>query len=705
MFDQLISMWAFLAIGLAAFGLGSPLARALRLDDDVLTGTVWSMALGLIVGGLGLAGLGLVGGLYAPLIGVLSLVACFMGVVEIISGLARRHEARLNARLSPRTILGATRPAWPPGLSEPHPSAPAATPAADEPPPWTPPPAWLSRGMLALALVAAVGALIAALAPPIAGDALCYHLDLPKTFLLQHSIRFLPDSDGSTYPLLTEIWYLWALALDGPMAAQLVHWGLGILLALATVVLATDMVGRRWAWIAGAAVLLIPGVQNQMTAPLNDLALAAMTTLTLAAWCRAVLADAGRRWFVAAGLAAGGALSIKYTALLFLTPLAATAAWTLFRQSRRRAIVQGAAIVAVVAVSVSGLWYLRAAWYRGNPLYPFTLPAVASRAVQGGMFGLPSNADETRRRGEEERYASSPRPRVSASPRPRLPVSALLDRPAVAPGEKLPLGHSPVRFVSGVWEVTMHPERFGGRSHQLGVLLLAALPGLATARRLRGLGTLLGVGLVYWVLWCLMRQNVRFLLPIVPLGAVGVAWCWIEMRRFPWAPRLAAGLTFALILAASSGLALARCQERAAVALGFCSRAAYLEENEPTWRAAAALNQTMAPGDHLLSEDVRAYYFNCRVTRDIVYRRRVPYDRQLTQPAQLSRLLRKAGFTHLLLVENLNGRGIVFDSTLSRLADAQWKTPAGQSLMKLADYRFQDSDGALRHYRLVRLGE
>ena len=90
-----------MTIGLAAFGLGAPLARALRLDDDVLTGTVWSMALGLIVGGLGLAGLGLVGGLYAPLIGVLSLAACFWGIGEIIGGLARRHEARLDARFSP----------------------------------------------------------------------------------------------------------------------------------------------------------------------------------------------------------------------------------------------------------------------------------------------------------------------------------------------------------------------------------------------------------------------------------------------------------------------------------------------------------------------------------------------------------------------------------------------------------------------------
>jgi len=635
MFDPLISMGAFLAIGLAAFGLGSPLARAPRLEDDLLTGTVWSVALGLIVGGLGLAGLGLVGGLYAPWIGVLSLAACCLGIKALLRGHTRRQQ-----------------------FDAPH-GPPAA---ADEEPSWAPPPAWLSRGMAVLALAAGVGTLIAALAPPTAGDALCYHLDLPKTFLLQHAIRFLPDSDGSTYPLLTEIWYLWALALDGPVAAQLVHWGLGILLALATVVLATDLVGRRWAWIAGAAVLLIPGVQNQMTAPLNDLALAAMTTLALAAWCRAVLSDAGQRWFVAAGMAAGGALSIKYTALLFLAAMAVPAAWTFLRQPRRFAIVQGVAIVAVVAISVSGIWYVRAAWYRGNPLYPFALPAVASRAIE--------------RQPAADGFAT-----------------------------KMPLGHSPARFVSGLWEVTMHPERFGGRSHQLGVLLLAALPGLVTARRLRGLGTLLSVGLVYWMLWCLLRQNVRFLLPIVPLGTVAVTWCWIEMRRYPWAPRLAAGLTFALILAACCGLALTRCQGRTAVALGLRSRAAYLEENEPTWRAATVMNRTLAAGDHLLSQDVRAYYFNCLVTREIVYRRGVAYDRQFTEPAQFSQSLRKAGFTHLLLVENLNGRGIAFDSTLSRLADAQWKTPAGPSLVTLADYRFQDSDGALRHYRLVRLGE
>ena len=36
--------------------------------------------------------------------------------------------------------------------------------------------------------------------------------------------------------------------------------------------------------------------------------------------------------------------------------------------SRRAKIIS---VVSVVAVSLAGPWYLRAAWYRGNPLHPF----------------------------------------------------------------------------------------------------------------------------------------------------------------------------------------------------------------------------------------------------------------------------------------------------------------------------------------------
>ena len=642
MLDQLISIVTVVVIALAAYGVGSPVLRGLGVGrEDRLSAAVWSLAVGLIAAGTGWAALGLLGVLYLPMIGLLTLPACSWGVAEIIRGYAGKDEEEEEIDVAALEVHRVERPVRAP---------------------WPDPPKWIIRGVLLLAGLACLGSLIAALAPPTAGDALCYHLELPKTFLAEHSIGDLPYSENSTFPLLVEMWYLWGLAVDGPVTAGLIHWGMGILLGLATVLLATPIIGRPWAWVAGAVVLLVPGVNNQMTAPLNDVALALMTTLAVAAWWRAVVNEEGRRWFVLAGLAAGGALGTKYVAGLFAAAMAASTVWVFCRRpQQRRLLAEGAAIVAVVAVSVGGLWYIRAAWYRGNPVYPL-FNEILSRAEAPGT-----------------------------------------DDFQTLPASKSPLGRTPWGAATAAWHVTMHPERFGGRGHQLGVVLLATLPGILFTRRLRGLGILLGVAAAYWLVWYLLRQNVRFLLPAVPLVAVAVVWTWIEIRRFPTVPRRVVGAALAGMLVVYAAVGMARGHDRLAVALGLEGRQQYLTEHEPTWAAAEVANQIAGPEAHLLSQDYRGFYFNCRVTRENVYRRRTGYDRQITDPAGFSRRLRRAGFTHLLLAENLAGSGIRYDPTLSRLADAQWATGDDDSLVKLTEYRFRDSDGAVRRYRLVML--
>ena len=632
MLPQLQSLLSLAVITLAAYGLGRPVLRGLNLaGEDRLTVGVWSIAVGLVLGGTLLVILGLLGALYRPLIVILSIVGCFWGISLMV-----------RQRLASTT---------------------SGQPGQDlHPAPWSGPAHWVSRSVLLLALAACTGSLVGALAPPTAGDALCYHLELPKAFLADHAVRFLPDSDNSTFPLLTEIWYAWGLALDGPVAAGLIHWELGILLGLATVVLATPILSRPWAWLAGAVVVLTPGVSNQMTAPMNDLALALMTTLALAAWWQAIVAQENRRWFVLAGIAAGGALSAKYLALVFAVAVAIPSCWIFLRgRPRRRLLVEGVAVVSIVAVSFAGIWYVRAAWHRGNPVYPFLGEVLASGDPAG------HNAHQT------------------------LPKS------------KSPLGRGPIAMAGAPWQVTMRPERFGGRGHQLGALFLAALPGLLFTRRLRGLGMLLAVSVIYSIIWFLLRQNVRFLLPIIPLMSAAVVWVWIEIRRFPAVPRLAAGCVFGGLLVAFSAVAVTRCRDQLAVAFAFEPREHYLARCEPTWKAARVSNVIFGPQDHLLTQDYRAFYFDCRVTRENIYRRRVRYDHSITAPADFSRALLDAGFTHLLLAENSGGQGIEYDPTLSRLADAQFAAGCHDSLMKLAEYRFPDSDGGLRRYRLVML--
>ena len=78
--------------------------------------------------------------------------------------------------------------------------------------------------------------------------------------------------------------------------------------------LARPILGSR-AWWAGAVILLVPAVSNGMTAPLNDVALAAFGMAAIFAWIR--LHDRpSYRAAITAGLFAGLAVGVKYPALV-----------------------------------------------------------------------------------------------------------------------------------------------------------------------------------------------------------------------------------------------------------------------------------------------------------------------------------------------------------------------------------------------------
>src|SRR5262249_38431755 len=60
----------------------------------------------------------------------------------------------------------------------------------------------LDRVFATVLAVSLVGTLLSALAPVTDGDALCYHLQVPKWFLERGSVGFDPDLHETVYPLL-----------------------------------------------------------------------------------------------------------------------------------------------------------------------------------------------------------------------------------------------------------------------------------------------------------------------------------------------------------------------------------------------------------------------------------------------------------------------------------------------------------------------
>lgn len=590
MLSTAISLFFFFTLSMAAFGIGRPLLRWIGVpDDDRLATTTFSFGLGLMVAGLLLLLLGLVGAIYLPVIGLLTMVGCCWGLVEI--GMAC---LRLEERL-PESL---------------HCPSDELERAVDSP--WPAPPRWLLVVVLTAVAIVGGASLLSALAPPASDTALSCQLESAKRFLVEHRIVDLTTPEPVARPLLVDMWYLWALALDGGVCAQLIHWGLGVLLVLATVTLATPLLGRSWAWLAGSLVLLTPAINQQMSLPMESVALATFCTLALAAWWQAVIHGADRQWFVVAGLAAGGALGIHYSAALLVLALAVTWAWAALHQvEQRHFLLHGGAVVALIALAAGA-------------------------------------------------FCSLPMIRVATS----------------------------VCLSSAETSAAAVPDH-------LGLVVLAAAPGILLTRRLRGLGAVVSAAIVYGVFVLLLSGDSRLLFPAVPLLSVAAVWVWIELRRFPRSARRLAAVAFGLMLACNMAMSLVRSPEAFLVAFGLETREDYLLRHEPTYSAAAVANHLLRADAHILSQEPQSFYFNCRVTPDSVLGRSI----NDTSPAETSRetaeRLRNAGFTHLLLVETAShGSAGESHSSLNRLADA---------MLPLSNCRFETADGGVRFYRLMAL--
>jgi hypothetical protein len=697
MLSTFLSILTLVAMLAAGYGVGRPIVRVLMKREEVELSAVivWSLLVGWVVIGLVIAMLGMTGLLHRAVVGVGTFVAVFLGAGEVARAFGARSHRDQGVPSVIREMLRFREPV----------EAPSQIP--------TPSP-WLLRFLGTLATIAVVASFFGALAPPTAGDALNYHLELPKRFIAAGSLTYLPYSDQSTFPLLVQMWYLWAMilhsatAIQGAVAAQLVHWMCGVMLGLAALTLARPILGQRWSAIVASVVYITPGMTNQMTAPMNDVALAMMTTLALAAWWRFAINREGRGWCILAGIAAGGALGTKYIAALFA--IAAAISWLgiwLHQKDRRLELLKGTLLVGGMVILVSGVWYARACHYRGNPVYPFF-----AKAHHFGGDSTPAGVQHAYL-SEKDKTAAPELPHLLAKKTTKKPSVQLVtnnsgktnreeksaDKTAfeTLPKSKSPMGRSLVALITAPWHVTIDPDRFGGRSHQLGVLFLAGLPGLLFVRRLRGLGTLLATAAAYFVLWFFLRQNVRFLFPIVPLLAVGLVWVWIEMARMPKTPRTLAMAVFLFALTVYAGVSVRRSWDRVPVALGVESQEDYLFRSSPHYVVAKKINQRVGPAGHLLSQDFRNFYLTCAVTSEGVFHRFISYETSAVPEGHFTEMLREAGFSHVLLIRNLNSEGDQTDTSLFRRLQSE-----GDVSLEVLQ-TIDDPDGGRRQYLLGRL--
>jgi hypothetical protein len=430
------------------------------------------------------------------------------------------------------------------------------------------------RCALALIVAAGVFALIGALAPEVEYDALWYHLDLPKRYLEAGSLVDFRCQYVAHYPSATELLFGYGLALADAIAAKLVHFGMGVLLALATYRLGIQVASRRAALLAAAILVVTPTVTWEATTAYVELATAFFVVLGLS-WVIRFAETQARGALALAGLFTGLALATKTLALIAAAPLALLVAIAARGRPRLRL---GSAIGFLGIALVPALpWLLRAQIETGNPVFPSAY----------GLFGADSDLWTPQADAAQQAFYDHFGYRDGAGWIPALP-----------------------------WDLTMHGAAFGG---SLGVAYLILLPLALRRRPSRAFALTAGFCLGYIALWAspLSSVQMRFLVPVLGplavLAGAGFDAAWqLARERVPAAAALTAGLVLAVLaLALPPFIALHEPDGEGTLThvlrevpldavTGAESEAHYISRRVPAYPAIQRLNSLAGPHDRVV---------------------------------------------------------------------------------------------------------
>jgi hypothetical protein len=467
-------------------------------------------------------------------------------------------------------------------------------------------------------------ALLAALAPAEFYDALIYHLAVPARFIAAGGLVAVDGNFYASFPSNQSMLYALGMLLTGDAVragslAQVLHWGCALVALAATYAAGGRHLGPRVGWLALLLLATAPGILLTSTWAIADLGVTLDGALVMASLLEAGAAESPqgrRRWTLLAGIFAGLALGVKYTAALsVLAPGIALSLALCWRARRTARGLRSFADTAIFVLAAGGLfapWAIRNAVIAGNPFAPYL----------GGLFGAESKA----RTLTEEIVRHLP---AGAGAREML-----------------------VHYLGAFWQAGV--DRLGAGGY-VGVAFAFLIPFLLLRRSHPGAVAALGVyaaaGVAAWSAGVALS---RYLFPVLPaLALLAAQGAQSVVRAAPKAGRLLAVL-LAWLLGHGVYLfaVLAITINPFGVVLGTESVEDYLGRRVEYYKAAAYINASLPPGARVLFVgEGRGYY----VERP--YEANTPFDRILIEELAdraarsglgLSRALKEAGFTHVL---------------------------------------------------------
>lgn len=446
--------------------------------------------------------------------------------------------------------------------------------------------------LLVLLAVVLIPPFFSALVPPYSWDAQVYHLTIPKLYLLHHGIHHIPLNIYSNMPLNIDMLFLLGMGAGNDVVAKLLHYVLGLLVCVALYGFSRQYFVERVGLLASLLFVVHPMVNYEFGVAFVDVGMGFFFVLMV--WSFIELLRSGQtQWAVIMGLFGGALLGSKYTGALgvlsvlvtFLVILGVTKVRSrkenegmLIAEAtiQRRWILTGAFLL--VSVFLALPWLIKNIVYTGNPVYPLLYGLFGGREWTGTM------------------------------------AQQLIDWQ-----RNIGQGRTILDYLLLPWRVFVEsgPEyrHFAGKLSPIAFITLPLA--FLVLRRNQLIRILLGIFAIFFILWALGAQQVRFLIPGLPLLGI-IAAVGIERVR-DRGLRVLYGLLIALVVIISvMTLAWQRDEpiaptiaDHLKVIVGEETRDAFLRPRVRSYGCFRHLDAIASPGDRiiLLFENM-GYYCN-----------------------------------------------------------------------------------------------
>jgi 4-amino-4-deoxy-L-arabinose transferase-like glycosyltransferase len=454
---------------------------------------------------------------------------------------------------------------------------------------------------------------ILALAPVRDYDALMYHLEIPRQYLLHGRVYFDPGIWRSAYPLLTEMLFSLGIVFHLEAFAQFISLTFALIFFLSVYAFGRRFFDSKTAGLAVGILLGNPAFPIYATSPSIDFSWSSYEFWGIYAfslWLTADQPQNKRRWLILAGVLSGLAASTKYLSFPTIFILGLLIFWKTIQVEKAdvRKLAQNLLFFGVSALIMITPWYLKNWLWTGNPFYPLAFGGPAWTVLRQELYF--------------QDYMGSFGTGTGWLDYVLIPVNLYLAQP---------------RFSTISLEI-VHP------------LLWLAFLFVFVEKKWRQLDYLLPYLAISLILWTASAQVIRFLLPISGFLAVLAAKVLTRFSRVIQ-QGLSLGLVGALMIVTVlySGWSVAGASLSGYLS-GKRSTSEFLQAEVYDYKTTQFIQAHLPPTDRVLFLWAgQGYYCDARCLPDDDENLAIQLSVEHPAPETLAHQLRLQGVTHLLL--------------------------------------------------------